>query len=355
MVRCLSILYNIRVKTEQLTHDKYGGGILKRKELAYEELEKVIRLKRIGTSWLKIEHETGISRRTAKRAYEKWERSQSLQELKDARKEVAAVEFRYHIEDLKNLAMFLASSSSVPSSPDMTNAEQFFSGLWQQDPLQRVSHIDIETRQLYSPSRNRYVDSQLIIRENELLFQSLQDHIRGEEGRWDSLERWKETRDNSAKVLDKLRKETFAVVNNFLKLERETNLLQRIKEGSGERNPVEQMAKAVLNAIWRDILEDKLGQNLIEMVLGSGGSQSMVRVRYENFFIFNDTILAQKLTHICNLAVNNLEKGEKSDMVKSLQNEVRIMKKANEELREMLNPVKLTPLILRTRCGLCPA
>jgi hypothetical protein len=82
----------------------------------------------------------------------------------------------------------------------------------------------------------------------------------------------------------------------------------------------------------------------------------MVRVRYETFFLFDDnTPLAQKVTYICNLAVNNLEKGEKSDMVKLLQNEVRIMKKANEELREMLNPVKLTPLILRTRCGLCPA
>ena len=35
--------------------------------------------------------------------------------------------------------------------------------------------------------------------------------------------------------------------------------------------------------------------------------------------------------------------------------EVRIMQKATEELRQMLNPVKLTPMILRTRCELCPA
>ncbi len=355
MVRLLSIANSIRTKIEQLTDDKYGGGILKRKELAYEELNQVINLKRIGTSWLKIEHETGISRRTAKRAYEKWERSQSLQELRDARKEVAKVEFRYHIEDLRNLAMLLAIRSSVPSFPDMTNAEQFFSGLWQHDPLQRFSLVDLETKQLYPPPRNRYyVDSQLSIRENELLFQSLQDHIRAEEGRWDSLERWKETRDNSTKVLDKLRKGTLAVVNNFLKLERETNLLQRIREGSDKRNPIEQMAKAVISAIWQDILEDKLGQNLVEMGLGSGGSPCGVIVRYETFLIFNDTSLAEKVVHICNLAVNNVEKGEKSDMVKSLQNEVRIMKKANEELREILNPVKLTPLILRTRCNLCP-
>ena len=328
---------------------------MKRKELAYDELEKVKRLKQIGASWLKIEHETGIPRRAAKRAYEKWERSQSPQELKDARKEVAAVEFRYHIESLKSLAVFLAINSSVPSSPNMINAEQFFSQLWQQDILQRFSYTD-------QPSRLQKWDTQFGFRENELLFQSLQDHIRGEEGRWSALERWREARDNSAKVLDKLRKESRVVVPNYLKLEQEKNLLQIIKEESCEPNPVEQMAAAVLNAIWRDILEDKLGQNLVQMVLGGGGSQCMVRVGYETFLLFNaptdtalDTTLAQKVTRICNLAVSNLGKGEKSDMVKSLQDEVRTMKKASEELREMLNPVRLTPMILRTRCDLCPA
>jgi len=306
-------------------------------------------LKRAGASWVKIQAETGINRRTAKRAYEKWERSQSLQELRDARKEVAAVEFRYHIEDLKSLAISFAINSNVPSSPDMTNAGQFFSQLWQQDLLQRFSYTD-------QPPRLKKWDSQFSIRENELLFQSLQAHIRGEDGRWNALEQWKEARDNSARVLDKLRKESRVMVTNFLKLERETNLLQIIKEKSRERNPVEQMVEAALNAIWRDILENKLGQTLVETVSGSGGSQSMVRVRYETFFLFDDNMtLAQKLTHIGNLVVNNLEKGEKSDMVKSLQNEVRIMKKASEELREMLNPVKLTPMILRTRCDLCPA
>lgn len=42
-------------------------------------------------------------------------------------------------------------------------------------------------------------------------------------------------------------------------------------------------------------------------------------------------------------------------MVESLRNEVRKMEKATGELREMLNPVKLRPMILRTRCELCPA
>ena len=60
----------------------------------------------------------------------------------------------------------------------------------------------------------------------------------------------------------------------------------------------------------------------------------------------------KKVVHICNVAANNLSKG---DVVRSLQNEVRIMKTATGLLRETLDPLRLTPMILRTRCDLCPA
>ena len=72
------------------------------------------------------------------------------------------------------------------------------------------------------------------------------------------------------------------------------------------------------------------------------------------FRFFGDTSkgLAEKVTHICELAAKNLRKG---DMVQQLLPEVRTMKDATKKLREALNPVKLTPIILRTRCELCPA
>jgi len=329
---------------------------MRRRDVSPEELARIIRLRQGDTSWLQIQRDTGVSRRIAKRAYEKWGRSQASEELKIARKEVAAEEFHYHIEDLAKIAMFFAIKSSVGTSPPMTNAERFFSELWQQDPLQRFSRIDIEPKQMSHPPRwNISMNSQFSIRENELLFQSLQDHIRGEDGRWNALEQWKEARDNSAKVWDKLEEETPVMVNKSLKLERETDLLQRITDGSGEGDPVKQMTEAVLNSIWRDILEDKLGQNLVENVLASDSPQSMVKIKSETFFLFNnDTTRAQRVTDICNSVIGKLENEEKSDMVKSLQTGVRIMKKASGEISEMLNPIKLIPLILRTRCPLCP-
>jgi len=42
-------------------------------------------------------------------------------------------------------------------------------------------------------------------------------------------------------------------------------------------------------------------------------------------------------------------------MVEPLMNNVNTMRKSIEELAEMLNPLKLGPMILNTRCDLCPA
>ncbi len=328
---------------------------MKRGELAPEELDKVIKLKRAGTSWLKIQHETGINRRTAKRAYEKWEHSQTPQELQNARKEVAAKAFLDHLKSLISLAGSVVVNLSVPSSPDsMNTTEQFFSGLWYQDLLRRWIYMPSETREYYLMSQEHQRDMQFNFLENELLFKCLQDHTRGEGVPWEALEEWKKARDNCVKSLPKLRKELSVGVNNFLKQERETNFLQRIKEEerTGTRhNPGDQMARAVLNAVWQGVVEDKLGQDLVRMPSRSDG-QGIVRVKDETFLIFNDASLAEKVTHICNQVVNNLSKG---DMVKQLHSEVRIMQKATEELRQMLNPVRLTPMILRTHCDLCPA
>ena len=339
---------------------------MKRGELAPEELDRVIKLKKLGTSWLKIEHETGINRRTAKRAYEKWEHSQTPQELQNARKEVAAKAFLDHLKSLTTLAGSVVTNLNVPFSiTDMEkNAEQFFVWLWQQNLLWRGVYVSPEDQERYNLSQMHVYtmgdpqcflmgDPQFNVLENELLFKCLQDHTRGEGVRWEALEEWKKARDKCAKIVPELRKERSVAVNNFLKQEQETNFLQRIKEEEQtQHNPGGEMAKAVLNAVWQGVVEDKLGQDLVRMVSPRSGGQSIVKVKDETFLIFNDTSLAEKVINSCNLLANNLCKG---DMVKQLHSEVRIMEKATEELRQMLNPVRLTPMILRTHCDLCPA
>jgi len=334
---------------------------MKKKELSPIELKKVVELRQVDAKWTEIEHETKVERRVAKRAYEEWERDKKMREQEAARFRVAAEAFHEHLNDLIRLAGSLVTSLSVPPSiADMEkNAEQFFSELWEQDLLQRgpLSSLDIGTGEVYTRLPRPLVDRRFSILENELLFKCLQDHTRSEGVRWEILEEWKKARDNCAKIVPKLRKETSmketSVVDNFLNQEREANFLQRVKEESVESgNAVEQMAKAVLSAIWQGIREDTPAENLVRMVSPRGGAQGIVKVKDETFLIFNDTGLAEKVVHTCKLAANNLCKGE---MVQQLHSEVRKMEKATEELRQMLNPVRLTPMILRTRCDLCPA
>lgn len=193
----------------------------------------------------------------------------------------------------------------------------------------------------------------------QLLFKCLQDHTRGEGVRWEALDEWKNARDNCAKIVPELRRETSEVVNNFLNQERETNLLQSIKEGSGEVDPATRMKEVVLGEIWRAILWDKLdeeGRWFQTVLRGKGTPQEInVKSRDETVFTFfgnTNMGLAEKVTRICALAADNLRQ---RNMAQQLDDEVRKMGKTSEELCEMLNPVKLRPIILRTRCDLCPA
>lgn len=337
---------------------------MRRRQLSADELDKVIRLRQAGASWLKVQRETGIHRRTAKRAYDKWERTKSMEELREARREVAAAEFRGHMDSLIRLAGSLVTNLSVPSFlADMEkNSEQFFSSLWDQDLLQRYisSKAEGDIYMMGDTQSFHIGDPQSYRREKQLLFESLKVHTCGEV-RWEDVldSRWKEAKDSCAKIVRKLKREAAEVVNNYLGQERQTDLLQSIKEGSREDDPAKRMAQVVLREIWQAILRDKLDEDdpWFQMGLrGKGTPQEMsVKSRDEIVFTFfgnNYRGLAEKVTRICNLAHNNLRK---RDTVQKLYHEVGNMKRASEELREMLNPVKLRPVILRTRCDLCPA
>jgi hypothetical protein len=338
---------------------------MRRRDISSEELARIIRLRDENASWLKIQREAGVPRRIAQRAYVQWGRSQAREELKEARKDVAAQAFREHMDSLVTLATFFVMNLKVPHLPElMDNSEQFSRGLFEGDLLQRGPYISpLHAEEAYAPFTPRpVVDPQSYRREKELLFESLKVHTRGEGVRWEALKEWEQARDNCKRVLDKLREETGEVVNNSLIQERETNFLQRVKEGSRENDPAKQMVEVVLRVMWRAILRDKLDEEGhwfqtvprrmgppedIDIIVKSKDDEKVL-----TFIGETNMGLAETVTRICELVANNLYKG---DTVQQLHNEVHKMKKASDELHDMLNAVKLRPMILRTRCDLCPA
>jgi len=66
----------------------------KRRDITTEELAKIINLKERNTSWLKIEHETGVPRQIAKRVYREQKLKVLSEELKGARQTVATEELQ---------------------------------------------------------------------------------------------------------------------------------------------------------------------------------------------------------------------------------------------------------------------
>jgi predicted esterase YcpF (UPF0227 family) len=71
--------------------------------------------------------------------------------------------------------------------------------------------------------------------------------------------------------------------------------------------------------------------------------------------IFTEKELIESLIALCDKALEKLLNEDTVSLVKQLYDEVHNLRKAMDELAEMLNKLVLYPIILYTRCDLCPA
>lgn len=333
---------------------------MKKRELSEDELNRVKNLRQSGTSWPKIENDTGIPRRAAKRAYDNWLRNQPMQEVKEARKEVAAEEFRKHMNSLIKQAVSLINYLGVPPSADLvTSSDHTFASFFEQDILHGLEPPDLPEINEVSLGLSAIVESYerpRIIRQNHLLFESLQEHTR-EKVRWDAFDEWKQSQDNCAKIVADLREESHKTVENYIK--QETELPYKIRDKSGEKDAVGLMEQAALNALWQGIVDEATdkGWPLIEVVSRGNGTAQIAFVNFgkQTVLTLTEKDLAIKVAKICNQTTTILRRGQKAEMVQELAKEIRRMRRLTTELAERLDPLLLRPLILRTRCDLCPA
>ncbi|MDP2916930.1 MAG: hypothetical protein Q8O16_03240, partial [Dehalococcoidia bacterium] len=158
---------------------------MRRMELTREQLETIMKLRQRGFNWQGIQRETGIPRRVAARAYRDNEMVRSVEELKAARRELAAEEFREHRDALIALADMLVSHLDAPTwKYSELNADQYLDLLWAGDlaPSERPSTEPLGD--LEKTNRRR------TIRQNHLLFKALREHTMGAV-HWEALDEWK--------------------------------------------------------------------------------------------------------------------------------------------------------------------
>jgi len=322
---------------------------MKKRELSPIELKKVVELRQLGAKWTDIAQETKVERRAAKRAYEEWERDQKLREEKAARFRVAAEAFHEHLNDLIRLAESLVSVLNVPEIlRELDNADEALNKL-----LMRNIQGGLEPSTTLRPTRD---ERERIVRRNKMLFKSLQNHTRGKI-RWEALEEWKQARNNAVEYSKELRSEAAKVIRNILKNQR--GLKKRIKTAIGGNDITKKISDGVRETIWRGIVTGKPEQiNIWEGT--SLVSKGRVELRFyeddsDTKLDLNDSKLAKDVLMMCRQAVTSLQEERKSDLVQKLAEEARQIRARTRELEENLDGLTLRPIILRTRCDLCPA
>lgn len=318
---------------------------MRRRNISSEELAKVIALRQGNASWLKIQRDTGVPRRVAQRAYEQWGRGQAREELKAARKEVAAEEFRSHLLCLVKLAQSLVDTLYIPQpTSHPTMAKEVLLHLWQSDIVGEFG--------AYGPPGIKQ-KPETYLRQNQMLLKSLKVHTREKD--WLALEQWGEAFDTCNTILSRLREKTGQTLSNILK--RDPKLAERIMKGCRNRDVVERMADGVLHVVWQNILSGRDASNLLIQAIKRVDGVSEVLFgdgRLNVGLIFSEEKLAAQVVDVGMWVVNNLGIERQQDMAE-LADEIGIMRKAIDNLTEMLNSITLRPQILRTQCDLCPA
>jgi hypothetical protein len=318
---------------------------MRRRFISEDELNRVLKLKQVGASWLRIQNETGIPRRLAKKAYDEWERTRSGEELKKARTVIAQEEFRKHMEDLIEVAQHLVDSLHAPAPIEkIPKLDRFFDRIWEQD----IRH---EGKQ---PPSDRELAH--VVRHNKMLFQCLQDHT-DEKVPWQQLREWQHIFTQYTRHCSDLQAESRGVIDDLLRQKKE--IRSAIQEMDRGQEIIEKMASGVVEALWRGMMNGEIIKERIfigareandRSAMVSFGKEGSVRA-----FMLKNKKLADAVVNVCKLAVNSLLSGSKLSFVQKVAADIAAMEQKAKELDEKLDDLVLRPLILRTRCELCPA
>ncbi len=311
---------------------------MKKRELSDAELQTVISLKQKGQSWLRIQNDTGIPRHIAKRSYNQWQSSKSIDQLKEARKEVAVEEFKVHLKVLVSLAQSIIASLRIPTL------------------METVSFSEInQTWMDNKPKDNWDIPAQLVYKRKERLFQSLQEHMQ-EKIDWQLLGDWKQARAGLNDRIKMLYNEAMEIMKNILSQREYTDVKTAIEKQLKGEVSIDKLTDGVIELVWRGILTgrpDEIHIFKVTSLINKGRIELSFHPNITGLRI-DDLALAKKMLFVCKWALENL-RTDKSGTLKSLRDAVSIMRARYDDLEDLLNELVLRPIILQTRCKLCPA
>jgi len=327
---------------------------MKKIVLSNSQLQQVINLRDIGTSWVKIEKETGIARRIAKREYDEWTGKQSQRQLEDARKDVIAQEYRMHLDLLSRMANLLLDSLVIPHPlTDLRRADEVMSQFLAKDFYQ--------DQPSFGPRLGDQQRGKRVIRMNELLFKSLRDHTQRKVP-WQALDEWKEARNSCVGDIIKMRKEISKVFTNIVN--QKSYLKEKLDKVYRNSSVIEDVIEGILINMWLNGITDVNSQvtAMKGVSLTKKGTGWVVfhentpvetNVTFDRESPIDNEWLAREVSDVSRWAIATLLE-LKSDLIQKIKEEVSKMQKNASQLEAILNPLVLRPIILNTQCYICP-
>lgn len=322
---------------------------MKKIDVTDKQIERIVKMRARGVSWLQIQKETSVPRRVAQRAYLEWERKRLADELMAVRRELAVEDFRKHRRHVIELAQETVEIIDISTLPVLEGTtEDHLSSLLKRNRW--VVTIE-EGIQVSDTVTSRVLSDRQVKRQNEMLFKSLKAHTKGKV-RWDAYEEWKSAWDDCRRAMDALMDEIHQRLEG--KLKTQPKFINGLV-GPGPEEAAKILADTILKTLWRSLLSGNLER--LAPAPGDTGHHrdyiiTSIREGKQTFRIPWNTAVSQNiLEDELNRVIEDLYQGKTSLIIKD---KVDIMIRTFSELAEALNPLALGPLILATRCDLCP-
>jgi hypothetical protein len=314
-------------------------------DITDEQLRQIVALREKGHSWIYIERVTGIPRRAAQHRFKEFQKSRLAIEVSEARKEFSKEEFGRHVDALTNLAAALQFAMALPEWPEIETSAK--------DKLDGLLGIEIPP---VNPVHPTILDATKITarrRRNQRLLDALKQHT-AKEAPWERIEEeWAVAWDACRKLLPQFVEEADKVFRALL--EEAPGQKEQIKEYAARKDGVGDIAKWIPRCPWRLMtVGDEDWGEAFSIREGVGTKKDLFELRCgsDQVTTFSNKASAETALKICRQAMKRIKA---LPVAKDLKAEVAKVQSVVEEFQDRFDAVELRPVILRTRCALCPA
>ncbi|MBA7679283.1 hypothetical protein ES703_87572 [subsurface metagenome] len=309
-----------------------------RPRITDQQISDMLRLRRQGKSISAIARALKCNRQTV-RVYLKERQADIL--AAEVKKQLLTDEQQKHLDDIIQFTLSLVGLLTVPDS--LTEDRDVTEILDPLLPKEFPKGLDSASRKARREQRQKD-------RRNKMLLKSLREHTR-KKGWWQAFEEWREAWNTCRDALRELRRQADEVVEKGIK--QTPGLKEEVeKRSSKERDEVRRIADDVLWVVWwigtgskpAEKLEFRAEEGQVKAFFGD-------QTRFDLGHRLREVSLGLDMAAVCELAFKTMCQ---SFSDKSIAEMLHRMNEKIEVIDDALDPFVLHPLLVRTRCELCP-